>query len=167
MRMFICPGCQGPNVSTQAEGNLHLLLNAESCALWLVCELWGLQVKNLLCRVSVLMTKIHLFPFRLYGDEALDNALNTFVTLLLSIPQVLIFRSDNLVMRFEPTLSPQTDLLDYPKLSQTYYVLLECLAQDHMAFLATLEPQVPRKVTRSSIQMIVSTKSAVSCWQLY
>jgi len=31
---------------------------------------------------------------------------------------------------------------DYPKLSQTYYVLLECLAQDHMAFLATLEPQV-------------------------
>merc|ERR1719209_527644 len=57
--------------------------------------------------------------FRLYGDEALDNALNTFVKLLLSIPQ--------------------TDLLDYPKLSQTYYVLLECLAQDHMAFLATLE----------------------------
>ena len=25
--------------------------------------------------------------FRLYGDEALDNALNTFVKLLLSIPQ--------------------------------------------------------------------------------
>lgn len=25
--------------------------------------------------------------FRLYGDEALDNALNTFVELLLSIPQ--------------------------------------------------------------------------------
>ena len=33
---------------------------------------------------------------------------------------------------------------DYPKLSQTYYVLLECLAQDHMAFLATLEPQVSK-----------------------
>lgn len=31
---------------------------------------------------------------------------------------------------------------DYPKLSQTYYVLLECLAQDHMSFLATLEPNV-------------------------
>ena len=31
---------------------------------------------------------------------------------------------------------------DYPKLSQTYYVLLECLAQDHMSFLATMEPQV-------------------------
>ena len=65
---------------------------------------------------------------RLYGDEALDNALNTFVKLLLSIPQ--------------------TDLLDYPKLSQTYYVLLECLAQDHMAFLATLEPQVEHQSDR-------------------
>jgi hypothetical protein len=31
---------------------------------------------------------------------------------------------------------------DYPKLSQTYYVLLECLAQDHMSFLSTLEPRV-------------------------
>lgn len=31
---------------------------------------------------------------------------------------------------------------NYPKLSQTYYVLLECLAQDHMNFLASLEPNV-------------------------
>lgn len=31
---------------------------------------------------------------------------------------------------------------NYPKLSQTYYVLLECLAQDHMNFLANLEPNV-------------------------
>ena len=30
----------------------------------------------------------------------------------------------------------------YPKLSQTYYVLLETLAQDHMTFMATLEPNV-------------------------
>ena len=33
-------------------------------------------------------------------------------------------------------------LQNYPKLSQTYYVLLECLAQDHMNFLASLEPNV-------------------------
>ena len=39
---------------------------------------------------------------------------------------------------------------DYPKLSQTYYVLLECLAQDHMAFLATLEPQVSQLETMVS-----------------
>ncbi|XP_076368513.1 ran-binding protein 16 isoform X1 [Tachypleus tridentatus] len=60
--------------------------------------------------------------FRLYGDSALDDALNAFIKLLLSISQ--------------------SDLLDYPKLSQTYYVLLECLAQDHMNFLSNLEPHV-------------------------
>jgi len=60
--------------------------------------------------------------FRLYGDQALDNALNMFVKMMLAIPL--------------------QDLLDYPKLSQTYYVLLECLSQDHMGFLASLEPQV-------------------------
>lgn len=31
---------------------------------------------------------------------------------------------------------------DYPKLSQNYYGLLECLAQDHMSFISNLEPQV-------------------------
>ena len=31
---------------------------------------------------------------------------------------------------------------DYPKLSQSYYGLLECLAQDHMPFISNLEPQV-------------------------
>lgn len=33
-------------------------------------------------------------------------------------------------------------LQDYPKLSGSYYVLLECLAQDHMGFISSLEPQV-------------------------
>lgn len=38
--------------------------------------------------------------FRLYGDEALDNALNIFVKLLLSIPQ-----SDLLVILINNNLS--------------------------------------------------------------
>ncbi|KAI0211190.1 Exportin-7 [Lamellibrachia satsuma] len=60
--------------------------------------------------------------FRLYGDSALDDVLETFVKILLSISQ--------------------SDLLDYPKLSQRYYALLECLAQDHMTFISNLEPRV-------------------------
>jgi len=60
--------------------------------------------------------------FRLYGDDALDNVLNCFVKLLLSIPL--------------------SDLMDFPKLSLTYYVLLECIAQDHMNFLASLDPNM-------------------------
>ena len=31
---------------------------------------------------------------------------------------------------------------DYPKLSQTYYSLLDCLAADHMNFIASLKPEV-------------------------
>lgn len=38
---------------------------------------------------------------------------------------------------FRP-LPPQ----DYPKLSQSYYSLLEVLTQDHMNFIASLEPHV-------------------------
>merc|ERR1712012_609926 len=85
-------------------------------------KLKGISVCFSMLKAALCGSYVNFGVFRLYGDEALDNALNSFVTLLLSIPQ--------------------TDLLDYPKLSQTYYVLLECLAQDHMAFLATLEPQV-------------------------
>lgn len=33
-------------------------------------------------------------------------------------------------------------LQDYPKLSQSFYSLLEVLTQDHMNFIASLEPQV-------------------------
>lgn len=33
-------------------------------------------------------------------------------------------------------------LQDYPKLSQSYYSLLEVLTQDHMNFIASLEPHV-------------------------
>merc|ERR1712126_614564 len=85
-------------------------------------KLKGISICFSMLKAALCGSYVNFGVFRLYGDEALDNALNTFVTLLLSIPQ--------------------TDLLDYPKLSQTYYVLLECLAQDHMAFLATMEPQV-------------------------
>jgi hypothetical protein len=38
---------------------------------------------------------------------------------------------------------------DYPKLSQTYYVLLERLAQDHMPFLAALQPDAALYVLAS------------------
>lgn len=33
-------------------------------------------------------------------------------------------------------------LQEYPKLCTAYYILLECLAQDHIKFLSTLEPTV-------------------------
>ncbi|XP_056631619.1 exportin-7 isoform X1 [Diorhabda sublineata] len=85
-------------------------------------KLKGISICFSMLKAALCGSYVNFGVFRLYGDEALDNALNIFVKLLLSISQ--------------------SDLLDYPKLSQTYYVLLECLAQDHMSFLSTLEPQV-------------------------
>ncbi|CAG9574874.1 unnamed protein product [Danaus chrysippus] len=79
--------------------------------------------------------------FRLYGDDALDNALNMFVKLLLSIPQ--------------------SDLLDYPKLSQTYYVLLERLAQDHMPFLASLQPDAALYILASISEGLTALDTSV------
>ncbi|PBC33624.1 Exportin-7 [Apis cerana cerana] len=85
-------------------------------------KLKGISICFSMLKAALCGSYVNFGVFRLYGDEALDNALNTFVKLLLSIPQ--------------------SDLLDYPKLSTTYFVLLECLAQDHMVFLSTLEPRV-------------------------
>ncbi|XP_014218065.1 exportin-7 isoform X2 [Copidosoma floridanum] len=85
-------------------------------------KLKGINICFSMLRTALCGNYVNFGVFRLYGDEALDNALNTFAKLLLSISQ--------------------SDLLDYPKLSVTYYQLLECLAQDHMAFLSTLEPSV-------------------------
>ncbi|KAJ8952907.1 hypothetical protein NQ318_006524 [Aromia moschata] len=85
-------------------------------------KLKGISICFSMLKAALCGSYVNFGVFRLYGDEALDNALNIFVKLLLSIPQ--------------------SDLLDYPKLSQTYYLLLECLAQDHMSFLSTLEPHV-------------------------
>ncbi|XP_041988745.1 exportin-7 [Aricia agestis] len=89
-------------------------------------QMYAMKLKGISLCFSILKAALcgnyaNFGVFRLYGDEALDNALNMFVKLLLSIPQ--------------------SDLLDYPKLSQTYYVLLERLAQDHMPFLASLQPE--------------------------
>ena len=97
--------------------------------------------------------------FRLYGDDALDNSLNTFVKLLLSIPQSDLLVSKFLIFRINFCINTSclqynskyhnltavfcvNSFQDYPKLSQSYYALLECLAQDHMTFISNIEPQV-------------------------
>jgi len=47
---------------------------------------------------------------------------------------------------YRPAKRPEVflslSLQDYPKLSQSYYSLLEVLTQDHMNFIASLEPHV-------------------------
>uniref|UniRef100_A0A914V9P6 Exportin 7 n=1 Tax=Plectus sambesii TaxID=2011161 RepID=A0A914V9P6_9BILA len=73
-------------------------------------------------KVALSGSYINFGVFRLYGDSCLDDALSMFIKLLLTIPQ--------------------RELLAYSKLSQNYYYLLESLAQDHLAFISNLEPQI-------------------------
>ncbi|PIN99540.1 hypothetical protein AB205_0221830 [Aquarana catesbeiana] len=87
-----------------------------------VLKLKGISICFSVLKAALSGSYVNFGVFRLYGDEALDNALQTFVKLLLSVPH--------------------SDLLDYPKLSQSYYSLLEVLTQDHMSFIASLEPHV-------------------------
>ena len=81
--------------------------------------------------------------FQLYNDNALNDALEMFVKLLLCFSQ--------------------SDLVVYSKLSQTYYGLLETLTADHMGFISMLEPQVFLYILStisdglSSLDSIIST----------
>ncbi|XP_067928160.1 exportin-7-like isoform X2 [Watersipora subatra] len=82
----------------------------------------GISVCFNMLKAALCGNYVNFGVIRLYGDRALDDALDIFVKTLMSIPQ--------------------TEILLYPKLSQSYYALLECLASDHMAFISNLEPQV-------------------------
>ncbi|XP_046909071.2 ran-binding protein 16 [Dermatophagoides farinae] len=85
-------------------------------------KLKGISICFSILKLALSGSYVNFGVFELYGDTALKDALNTFIKLILSISI--------------------TDILEYPKLSQSYYVLLECIAQDHMKFLANLEPTV-------------------------
>ena len=50
-------------------------------------KLKGISVCFSMLKAALCGSYVNFGVFRLYGDDALDNALNTFVKLLLSIPQ--------------------------------------------------------------------------------
>ncbi|KAJ6221671.1 hypothetical protein RDWZM_000216 [Blomia tropicalis] len=85
-------------------------------------KLKGVSICFSILKLALSGSYVNFGVFQLYGDRALEDALNTIIKLILSISI--------------------SDILEYPKLSQSYFVLLECIAQDHMKFLANLEPNV-------------------------
>ncbi|NXD10884.1 RBP17 protein, partial [Nothocercus nigrocapillus] len=80
--------------------------------------------------------------FKLYGDNHFDNVLQAFVKMLLSVSH--------------------SDLLQYRKLSQAYYPLLECLTQDHMSFITSLEPHVLIYILTSISEGLTALDTIVS-----
>ena len=63
-------------------------------------KLKGISVCFSMLKAALCGSYVNFGVFRLYGDEALDNALNTFVKLLLSIPQsdLLVSLFDNCIL---------------------------------------------------------------------
>ncbi|KAK2573063.1 Exportin-7 [Acropora cervicornis] len=88
----------------------------------MIVALKGISICFSMLKAALCGGYVNFGVFSLYGDDTLEKALKTFVELLSSIPH--------------------SNLLEYPKLSQSYYALLEILAQDHMNFLSSLEPRV-------------------------
>nr|XP_028578003.1 ran-binding protein 17 isoform X1 [Podarcis muralis] len=80
--------------------------------------------------------------FKLYGDNHFDNVLQAFVKMLLSVSH--------------------SDLLQYRKLGQSYYPLLECLTQDHMSFITSLEPHVLMYIFTSISEGLTALDTIVS-----
>ena len=65
-------------------------------------KLKGISICFSMLKAALCGSYVNFGVFRLYGDDALDNALNTFVKLLLSIPQ-----SDLLVSSIGHTIAPR------------------------------------------------------------
>ncbi|XP_011206263.1 ran-binding protein 16 isoform X1 [Bactrocera neohumeralis] len=84
-------------------------------------RLKGISICFLILKNALGGNYVNFGVFKLYGDDTLDNVLNIAAKLIMSIQQ--------------------NDLLEYPKLSSAYYGLLNCLSQDHITFLAGLEPR--------------------------
>ncbi|KAK1346977.1 LOW QUALITY PROTEIN: hypothetical protein QTO34_000837 [Cnephaeus nilssonii] len=102
-------------------GNCMLTLGEVSKDQVYTLKLKGIPICFSMLKVTLSRNNVNFGIFYLYGDNALDNALQTFIKLLHSIPQGV--------------------LLDYPKLSQSYYSLQKVLTQDHN-FIASLEPHI-------------------------
>jgi len=85
---------------------------------------------------------INFAIFQLYEDKSLENALNMFVRMLLSMAD--------------------SNFLSYPKLSLNYYNLLEVLSGDHIYFLSNLSIDVFIFILRTVAEGLVSVDSTIS-----
>jgi len=85
---------------------------------------------------------INFGVMQLYGDDALNDALTMFVKLVMSIPQ--------------------QNLLEYPKLSQSYYGLVEIITENHIDLLCNIDPQAFLYILSSVSQGLDALDSSVS-----
>ncbi|XP_042320748.1 ran-binding protein 17 isoform X3 [Sceloporus undulatus] len=105
-------------------------------------KLKGISICYSALKSSLCGNYVSFGVFKLYGDNHFDNVLQAFVKMLLSVSH--------------------SDLLQYRKLSQSYYPLLECLTQDHMSFITGLEPRVLMYIFTSISEGLTALDTIVS-----
>lgn len=108
---------------------------------------YPMKLKGICCCFQALKNAlsgnfINFAIFQLYEDKALDNSLKMFVRMLLSMSDI--------------------NFLQYPKLSAIYYNLLECLAGEHIHFLANLDVSVFVFILQTIAQGLMSADSNIS-----
>lgn len=104
-------------------------------------RLKGIAVCFIMLKAALSGNYVNFGVFKLYGDDTLDNVLNIAAKLIVSIPR--------------------RDLIEYPKLSKAYYMLLECWAQDHIMFLTALEPNIFVYVLESLCEGLVALGESI------
>jgi exportin-7 len=134
----------GANVNANTNGGL---LNKFSNTDTSKDQIYPLKLKGISVCFNILKWSlsgmyVNFGVFQLYNDNALNDALEIFVKLLLSFQQ--------------------TDLIVYSKLSQAYYGLLEILTADHMSFISMLEPQVFLYILSTISDGLASIDSIIS-----
>lgn len=85
-------------------------------------KLKGISICFYILKLALSGNYVNFGVFKLYGDPALNNVLEMFIKLLLS--------------------AGLKEIMSYPKLTLSYYALLESLAQDHLCFVSRLEPNI-------------------------
>eukprot|EP00127_Corallochytrium_limacisporum_P005963 Clim_evm40s215 gene=Clim_evmTU40s215 len=102
----------------------------------------GIAVVFNILRYSLCGHYVNFGVFKLYNDPALDNTLNMFIKLLCCVPV--------------------TDLLQYPKLTKSYFSLLEIFTTDHLSFILNLNQEMFRYVLMSVSEGIKSVDTGIS-----
>lgn len=107
-------------------------------------RLKGISVCFTMLKGAMCGNYVNFGVFKLYGDDSLDNVLNMAAKLIISIPQ-----ADLIVHETSWTHTKDSEIIErwfalqeYPKLSKSYFLLLECLAMDHITFLSTLDATI-------------------------
>ncbi|KAM9531618.1 LOW QUALITY PROTEIN: ran-binding protein 17 [Guaruba guarouba] len=123
-------------------GNQILSLGTSSKDRVYLLKLKGISICYSALKSALCGNYVSFGVFKLYGDNHFDSVLQAFVKMLLSVSH--------------------SDLLQYRKLSQSYHPLLECLTQDHMSFITSLEPRILTYILTSISEGLTAVDTIVS-----